>query len=520
MKHLIRNCALALALIFSLPASAWAQDAAHPAPSAQHRDASHQDTPRAKSERGGSVLDLLPADAVSDHTLNIDGRKLAYTATAGTLNLYDQSGQRSAAVFYTSYVAKDQNDKQVSDRPITFVFDGGPGAASAFLNLGLVGPRRLDFGPTERDGAHATLVDNPQTWLAFTDLVLIDPIGTGWSRTAKADDAKNFYGVRQDAQAIAKTIALYLSHQARTGSPTYLLGESYGGFRAAKVASALSDEQGIVVSGIVMLSPLLDGALTFGGNRLALGAALQLPSLAAAELERRNAFSLKDQQAAERFALTDYLTTLAGPAPTGPDADTFYQRVADITGLPLDVIRKRRGFIRDAYVKHLRGSDHALVSRYDITLAAPDPAPDSDSAHSDDPVLDGFIRAYGGAFASYARNELGFKTEMTYTLLADSVNGRWDWGSGGRAMASVTDDLRQLLAINPTFRMMIANGYSDLVTPYAASKYVVDHLPETLTDRVSFKVYRGGHMLYTHAPSREAFTADAKDFYAQGAEKK
>jgi carboxypeptidase C (cathepsin A) len=513
MKHILHNCALALALI-SLPASAWSQDAARPA--TQHQDASHQDLPRAKSERGGGVLDLLPTDAVSDHTLSIDGGKLAYTATAGTLNLYDQSGQRSAAVFYTSYVAKDQR----AERPITFVFNGGPGAASAFLNLGLVGPRRLDFGPTERDGANAKLVDNPQSWLAFTDLVLIDPIGTGWSRTAKADDAKNFYGVRQDAQAIAKTIALYLSHQGRTGSPTYLLGESYGGFRAAKVASALSDEQGIIVSGIVMLSPLLDGALTFGGNRLALGAALQLPSLAAAELERRNAFSLKDQQAAERFALTDYLTTLAGPAPAGPDADAFYQRVADITGLPLDVIRKRRGFIRDAYVKHLRGSEHALVSRYDVTLAAPDPAPDSDSAHGDDPVLDGFIRAYGGAFANYARNELGFKTEMTYTLLADGVNNRWDWGSGGRAMASVTDDLRQLLAINPAFRVMIAGGYSDLVTPYAASKYVVDHLPETLTGRVSFKVYRGGHMLYTHAPSRNAFTADAKAFYAQGAEKK
>ncbi|MBN8972582.1 MAG: carboxypeptidase [Rhizobiales bacterium] len=519
MKHLIRNGAIALALV-SLPASAWAQDTARPAPSAQHRDTSLQDSSRAKSESGGGVLNLLPADAVSDHTIDLDGRKLAYTATTGTLNLYDQSGQRSAAMFYTSYVAKDQNEKQGSDRPITFVFNGGPGAASAFLNLGLVGPRRLDFGPTERDGAHAKLVDNPQSWLAFTDLVLIDPIGTGWSRTAKADDAKNFYGVRQDAQAIAKTIALYLSHQGRTGSPTYLLGESYGGFRAAKAASALSDEQGIVVSGILMLSPLLDGALTFGGNRLALGAALQLPSLAAAELERRNAFSLKDQQAAEHFALTDYLTMLAGPAPTGPDADAFYQRVADITGLPRDVIRKRRGFIRDAYVKHLRGSDHALVSRYDVTLAAPDPAPGSDSAHSDDPVLDGFIRAYGGAFANYARNELGFKTEMTYTLLADGVNGRWDWGSGGRAMASVTDDLRQLLAINPTFRVMIANGYSDLVTPYAASKYVVDHLPETLTDRVSFKVYRGGHMLYTHTPSREAFTADAKTFYARGAEKK
>jgi len=509
MTDLLRRCAITLALI-TLPLSAWAQDVPHSDTPPQHQDAS-----RAKSERGG-VLDLLPADAVSERALDLEGRRLAYTATAGTLNLYDQSGQRSAAVFYTSYVAKDQPDT----RPVTFVFNGGPGAASAFLHLGLVGPRRLDFGPTERDGANAKLVDNPQSWLAFTDLVLIDPIGTGWSRTAKADDAKNYYGVRQDAQSIAKVIALYLSRHGRTGSPKYLLGESYGGFRAAKVASTLSDEQGIVVAGIVMLSPLIDGALTFGGNRLALGAALQLPSLAAAELERRNVFSLQDVQAAERFALNDYLTTLAGPAPSGPSADAFYGRVAEMTGLPLDVVRKRRGFIRDAYIKHLRGSDHALVSRYDVTLAAPDPDPESDSAHSDDPVLDGFVRAYGGAFANYARNELGFKTEMTYTLLADGVNGRWDWGNSGRAMANVADDLRQLLAVNPSFRVMIANGYSDLVTPYAASKYVVDHIPENLAERVTFKVYRGGHMLYTHAPSREAFTADAKTFYAQGTERR
>jgi carboxypeptidase C (cathepsin A) len=504
MQHLLRLLML-LAVLTSLPALAVAQDA-----SPHARQEAHD---KATTTESG-VLTLLPADAVSEHTLDTGSRKLVYTATAGTLNLFDPNGQRMAALFYTSYVARVAKD-QPTNRPLTFAFNGGPGAASAFLHLGLVGPKVLDFGPTERDGANARLIDNPQSWLDFTDLVLIDPIGTGWSRTAKADDAKNFYGVKQDAEAIAKTIALYLAHNDRASSPKYLLGESYGGLRAAKVAGALSDEQGIVVSGIVMLSPLIDGALTFGANRFALGAALQLPSLAAAELERRNTFSPQELRAAEQFALTDYLTTLAGPPPKGDAAQAFYTRVAAMTGLPVNVVTRSRGFVRDAYVKHLRRDERAVVSRYDITLAAPDPYPESDSAHGDDPVLDGFVRAYGGAFADYARNQLGYKTEMTYALLANGVNSRWDWGKGGRATASASDDIRQLLATNPSFRLMIAHGYSDLVTPYAGSKYIVDHLPDNLADRVAFKVYRGGHMLYTRAASRAAFSADAKAFYAR-----
>src|SRR5262249_28329542 len=163
--------------------------------------------------------------------------------------------------------------------------------------------------------------------------------------------------------------------------------------------------------GILMLSPLVEGALTFGGTRFALGAALQLPSLAATELERRGAFSTQKLAEAERFALTDYLTTLAGPPPQGDAARTVYARVADLSGLPEDVVARSGGFIRDAYVKNLRGSDHKIVSRYDATYAADDPYPDQQSARGPDPLLDGLTRVYGSLFANYARDELGFKTE-------------------------------------------------------------------------------------------------------------
>src|SRR5262245_13123852 len=354
-----------LALLIALSATAaFAQNRPQRQAQAPSEQQQQQATP------GQSVLRLLPADAVSQHTIGTAWGKVDYTATAGTLSLFDQSGDRAAAVFYTAYVAKTADPAK---RPITFVFNGGPGAASAYLHLGLVGPRILDFGAHTRDAAATRLQDNPHTWLPFTDLVMIDPVGSGWSRPAKPDGGSAFWGVRRDADAIAKTIALYVSNNQRSASPKYLLGESYGGFRAAKLARTLKRDQGITISGIVMVSPLVESALICGGTSFALGAALQLPSLAAAELERKGQFSKERIAAAERFALTDYLSTLAGPPPKGEAARAFYARVADMTGLPVDLVTQSRGFIRDAYVKNLRVGERKIVSRYDATFATDDP---------------------------------------------------------------------------------------------------------------------------------------------------
>jgi carboxypeptidase C (cathepsin A) len=456
------------------------------------------------------VLRLLPADSVTEHSIETAQGKLAYTATAGTLAFFNQSGERSASVFYTAYVAKDGGP----ERPLTFVFNGGPGAASAFLHLGLVGPRVLDLGPDGHDAAHARLRDNQDTWLRFTDLVLIDPIGTGWSRAAKPDDAKHFWSIGGDASAMAKAIALYVAKNNRAGAPKYLFGESYGGLRAAKTARALQREQGIVISGIMMLSPLLEGWLTFGDGVSALRAALEFPSLAAAHLERKGEYSPEALAAAEQFAKTDYLTTLAGPPPQGDAGRAFYTRIAQMTGLPLDVVTKARGFVSDAFVKSLH--EGKIVSAYDATFAVDDPFPERSARHAPDPILDGVARAYGGAFAAYARNELGFKTEMTYQLLAGEVTRHWDWDNG-RAQVSAEDELRTLLSFNPSFRLLIAHGVSDLVTPYAMSRYVIDHLPPFHpAGRVSLKLYRGGHMLYIDPASRKAFSTDAAAFYRGG----
>jgi carboxypeptidase C (cathepsin A) len=502
-----RSSVLGLALAIAL-AGAFGSAMAEEKPA---RAEQHEAAKEPAKEPAKSVLRLLPADAVSEHSIVTGKGKLVYTATAGTLPFYDQSGEQSAAVFYTAYVAKDAG----ANRPLTFAFNGGPGAASAFLHLGLVGPRILDLGPDGRDAATARLRDNPDTWLRFTDLVLIDPIGTGWSRAVKPEDAKRFWSIRSDADAMAKAIALYVARNNRAGAPKYLFGESYGGFRAAKVARALQRDQGLVVSGIVMLSPMLEGWLTFGDDESALRAALQLPSLAATELERRNAFSRAALAEAEKFAMTDYLVTMAGAPPQGPAGKPFYGRVAQMTGLPLDVVTQARGFVEGAFVKSLR-PDGKVVSRYDASFAVDDPYPELRSSRGGDPILDGVTRAYGGAMAAYARNELGFKTEMTYALLPGEVTSHWDW-QGGRLQASVEDDLRTLLAFDPSFRLLVAHGLSDMITPYGMTRYVLDHLPPIgPPGRAQLKLYRGGHMLYLDPASRKAFSADAAAFYRAG----
>ena len=462
------------------------------------------------------ILSLLPSDAVTEHVLRGANGDLSYTTIAGTLDLFGQDGERNAKIFYTAYAAKDG----APDRPITFAFNGGPGAASAYLHLGLVGPKILPFEGANADGTQPKLEDNPESWLAFTDLVLIDPIGTGWSRAADDDTAGRYYHVRQDAESLAKAIALYVQKNDRLAAPKYLLGESYGGFRAAKVAVAMKNTQSMIPTGIIMVSPLLEGRFLFGVGEDPLAAALQLPALAASELERQGTFDPRALEEIERFAMNDYLTTLAGPISTGPKAAEFYARVAALTGLTEAAVERTHGFIGDIYAKQA-GGEGRIVSPYDAGTSLPDPYPEASSARNDDPVLDGYTRAYGSAFSNYARNILGFRTEITYTLLNEEVNRRWEWngghGGGGRAMAGISTELRDLLSVIPSFRLMIAHGYSDILTPYGASRYVLGHLPPDLArDRTCLKLYRGGHMFYTRDEERRAMFNDARAFYENG----
>jgi len=264
---------------------------------------------------------LLPESASTRHEIRIGGRVLSYGATAGTLAIRDAKGERKADIFHVAYRLDGADPAR---RPIAFAFNGGPGAASAYLHLGALGPRALVFAP---DGGipapPVQLIDNPDSWLPFTDLVFVDPVGTGYSRAGDGSDDANkaFWGVRQDVEAMAAFIRVYLAHAERTRSPVFLVGESYGGLRAAVLAHHLHTTQGIAVSGVVMVSPALEFSLIYGDDYQPLTWALRLPSFYATVLQTRQGVTPAQLPAAlaeaERFALGDFLTGLVS-GPTDP----------------------------------------------------------------------------------------------------------------------------------------------------------------------------------------------------------
>ncbi|WP_408737039.1 S10 family peptidase [Acetobacter fallax] len=454
---------------------------------------------------------LLPADSVTHQTLTSGGKELGYTARAGTLTLRDDKGEPSARVFYVAYTL----DGVAADRrPVSFFFNGGPGGGSAYLNLGAAGPTALTLpagNPT--DGANAKLGPNPDSWLAATDMVFIDAIGTGYSVPVNPDTAdKTFYGTKRDARAFAKAINLWISANNRHASPHYLVGESYGGIRSIEVATALQQQQNMILNGIIMVSPALEMKLLDPGSN-PLAAAMLLPSFEAARLDMQHKLTPDAVEDSYHYAFGPYLTALAAPLPTGDDARDFYGEVARRTGLDPAVITRERG-MPDPQAHDVRSRNGRLFSLYDGTLSVADPFPEGiDNGDSPDPVLFGFGRAYGNAFEGYAAQTLGFRTELTYDLLDLKVNSAWDYRGEGEPVASEIPQLRKLLALNPTLRVFIANGYFDLTCTFASSRWVAEHIPVG-RDRIALHVYPGGHMLYIRPASRAALARDVRAFLA------
>jgi len=303
-------------LILASPALAPAEDAAPTATGVGHASAGagkEAEAP-AKSDHEAAP-DLLPPTSVTHHTITLSGETVRYAATAGTLPVRDDQGKPLASIFYVAY-AREPGDRK---RPITFVFNGGPGAASAYLHLGALGPKAIDVtAKGEVLGPPARLVDNDSSWLDFTDLVFVDPVGTGYSRVADGKDERDFFGIEHDTEYLADFIRTYLIDNGRMSSAVFLTGESYGGFRAATITRDLQKKGGVSPSGLVLISPALEFALLNGEDYDPLSWALLLPSYAAVNLESKGvtgrealAAALKD---AEHYALSDYLVDLASGA--------------------------------------------------------------------------------------------------------------------------------------------------------------------------------------------------------------
>lgn len=503
----------ALFLLLSAVLPLDAQDRpAHPPRDGREAHDTHDAANKAPATQ--PALSLLPADAVTHHKLRLGNQEIAYSATAGTLPLRDDKGEKQADIFYVAFLRDGVAD--VAKRPITYAFNGGPGAASAYLNIGALGPRALDFGASGKpEPAIDHVGDNPDTWLPFTDLVFIDPVGTGYSRAAGGGDgAKKFWSVRADLDALAQIVRLHLTRIDRLTSPVYLVGESYGGFRAARLAHQLAQQEGIAAAGVMLVSPALEFRLMGGDEFDVLPWALRLPSLAAVALEAKGALSPEGLADVEHFALNDYLVALAAGTRDAKGSDRLYATIANFIGLDAGVVARWRGRVpTGAYIKEMRRTDGQILSRYDGSIAGADPSPHSYQAE-EDPVLQGSIAPFTRAFLAYARNELGFSTELGYELLNNDVSRHWDWGDGGRQSLGAADALRRALALQSRLRVLIAHGLTDLVTPYMTSRYVVDHLPANLTtSRVELKLYAGGHMMYLRSASRRRLHDDAQAFY-------
>jgi carboxypeptidase C (cathepsin A) len=475
--------------------------------------------PAAAVAAGASAPAAPPGPVTTRHSILVAGRRLDYQAVVEILPLFDAQGSATAEMFTVAYLA---DHTAGAPRPVTFALNGGPGAASVFLHLGALGPRIL---ATPADGSAPQppfrLIDNEATWLRFTDLVFVDPVGTGFSRGlgTGADPDKPFYDVHADLDSLAATIRTWLTRHRRWQSPVYLAGESYGGFRAAALAQEMPRDDNATPSGLVLISPALDLGALHPGPRDLLAAAFFLPSYAAVAGFWQSPGA--DISAVERFALSGYLTGLAAMQGLPPNGDPFIAKVAAMTGLPEAVVRRWRGRIpRVVFVREIRRPEDEVVSVYDGTIAGP-AATAGGRGDAGDPLLGPAAAAFGATFNAYVSEELNYHTDLPYRVLAREVSREWNWRGahreGGAGLA--LESLEAALLDHPTMRVLIANGRDDLVTPFFGSRWLVDQLqlPAATRRGVRLRLYDGGHMIYLRPASRQVLAADAEQIYAPSA---
>lgn len=462
--------------------------------------------------------DEKPKLAETAHSVTVNGTVLHYTATAGTLPIKDAEGKTTAEIFYVSYAEDAAGD--AAQRPVTFSFNGGPGSSSVWMHLGLLGPKRVKLA---EDGSALpppyALVDNEYSLLDETDLVFIDPVGTGYSRATKPDDAKTFWGVKEDAQSVAEFIRLYVTRRARWTSPKFLIGESYGTTRAAALSGELMDRHRMNLNGIMLVSTVLNFQTIWGGAGNDLPDVLFLPSFTATAWHHKKlAPDLQDKpltevlKLAEEFAARDYNhALLLGHALSKAERDAVLKQLARFTGLSeayLDHADLRPGMQRFA-AELLRG-EGLQVGRFDgrYTSLVRDTLTDGAEA---DPSADAVFSAYASTFNHYIRTDLKFEEDRPYEILA--TVGPWNWGAQNN-FVNVADTLAEAMTRNPFLKVHVSCGYTDLATPYFATRYTFQHmaLPAPLRKNLVMDDYASGHMMYLNLPDLVKQKADLAKF--------
>ena len=463
---------------------------------------------------------------------------VSYTATAKWTVLRKKE-KPSAEIFSVSYIAESSD----LDRPVTFVFNGGPGASSAYLHMGAVGPQRVAF---PADGTLPTmpprLVQNDESWLAFTDLVFVDPVGTGFSRVIEPEkkegddkkdggdelDPKEYFGYKRDLESLGEFMSRWLSANGRWGSPILIAGESYGGYRVGKLVRLLQETTGIGLNGAILISPALEiGGLNPDDYAIAPWVDV-VPTMAAAaafhgrsRVFERGAAVEEVQRAAEEFATTDYAVFLTRGASLGAEErERILGRLADFIGLSPEFVTRAEGRVQlRTFTRELLRDERKVLGAYDLTITTIDPFPDRDAFEGPDPTLGGISAAYTAGVNRQLRGEIGVETDREYQLLSLEVNEAWKNDAPRHFFLppeGATDDFRYGMALNPHMKAFVTHGRYDLVTPYYTSDRLRNlmRLDPGMADRLTVRHFGGGHMFYAWEESRKAFRDAIGQFVA------
>jgi carboxypeptidase C (cathepsin A) len=483
--------------------------------------------------------DKKPQDNIvtTQHKVTIGGREICYTATTGTIVLKEESEQGGEAknenegekpkaeIFFIAYTL--DRDQSISDRqhrktrPVTFSFNGGPGSSSVWLHLGLLGPRRVEMGDVDNLlPPPYDLVDNQFSLLDITDLVFIDPVTTGYSRAVEGENPKQFHNFEKDIASVGDFIRLYTTRYNRWASPKFLIGESYGTTRSAGLSGYLQERHGMYLNGIMLISSILNfqTARFTPGNDLPY--ILFLPTYAAtAWYHKRLEKELQQDLRAtldevEEFALGEYsLALMKGDALSKDEYDRIVEKLSRYTGLSQEYVKQtnlRINIMR--FTKELQRDQRRTTGRIDSRFTGID----RDAAGETweyDPSIAAIMGPYTGIFNDYARTELDFKSDLPYEILSGRVHP-WGYETHQNQFINVAETLRKAMSINPYLKVIVANGYYDLATPYFASIYTFNHmdLDQSLRGNYSMTFYEAGHMMYVHMPSFEKLKADLANF--------
>jgi carboxypeptidase C (cathepsin A) len=496
--------------------------------------AQNPNAPGGRGGRGGATgpsaeaaeegVPAVEKAATAHHTANINGKSFAYTTNTGTLVIRDGDGKPKATVFYIAYT-RDQED--AATRPVTFFFNGGPGSASIWLDMGLMAPRHPEMGPNGAQPAPPyNLVDNPYSPLDATDLVQIDAMMTGYSRPGPGAHVAEFTGATNDIQLFGQFIRNYLDKYNRWASPKYLFGESYGTFRSAGLASELQVNEGIELNGIMLLGTVLDFATIQPSPTNDIAYVSFLPTYTAtawyhkklpADLQKEPLERVVQQ--ARTYAFGDYMTALAkGNTLTPAEREAAAQQIARLTGVsPSFIANTNLRIDPGVFRTELLRGERETVGRYDARMIGLNG--NAASQRQDyDPSDVAPTGAFMAAFMRYMHGDLEYTSDLQYYLGGHA--GRWDYtslvgaGNLGAGYPSELESLRTAMAKDPYLHVMVGAGYYDMATPFAGAEYTFNHLgyDQTYRDRVAFKYYKSGHMAYLNQESAKELKNDIVSF--------